>query len=176
VSDSEKNRVRLSVLDARIEARARATREAHPYWPCAEGCDACCRSLPHLPTISRDEWERLRDALLALPAPMRAEIVRRTRAPQVAPVTCPMLDRERGACLVYEARPIACRTYGFYTERDAGLYCERVSRAVEANAPAEDADAKPVIWGNGEAIAYELRSLGEPVSLREWIGDLPDQN
>ena len=160
-------RVFLPVLDGRIEARARATREAHPFWPCAEGCDACCRSLPHLPTITRAEWARLRDALLALPEPTRAEIVRRARAPQATPVTCPMLDRTRGACLVYEARPIACRTYGFYTERDAGLHCEHVTRAI-----AEHGVADQVIWGNGEAIARELRPLGEPESLRELVEEL----
>jgi Fe-S-cluster containining protein len=156
----------LSVLDAQIEARARAIRETHAFWPCAQGCDLCCRSLPHLPTIAEPEWVRLREALRMLPAPVLAEVLTRTweaeHAP--APVTCPILDRERGACLAYAARPVACRTYGFYVERDAGLHCERVTRAVEEHGAAER-----VVWGNGEAVLRELRALGEPRSLAEWM-------
>lgn len=158
-------RLTLPVLDARIEARAAATRDAHPWWPCAEGCDHCCRSLPHLPTITRAEWERLRDTTARLRPDVQDEIRARTAsAPSVGPLTCPMLDRERGACLVYDARPVACRTYGFYTERDAGLHCNRVTKAVDENA----ADG-PVIWGNGEAIAEDMKAFGEIASLREWM-------
>lgn len=158
--------VTLPILDARIEARATATRQAHPWWPCAKGGDLCCRSLPHLPTITRAEWERLREALTALPPAV--EEATRARTAEVsgapAPITCPMLDRESGACLVYAARPIACRTYGFYTERDAGLHCSRVTTAVEENARDE-----PVVWGNGEAIADDMKRFGELASLEKWM-------
>lgn len=158
-------RVTLPVLDARIEARARATREAHPWWPCAKGCDLCCRSLPRLPEISAPEWERLREALSRLDARRIGEITSRIRsAPAEGPLTCPMLDRDQGACLVYDARPVACRTYGFYTDRDAGLHCGEVLWRVE-----ERAGDDPVVWGNGEAIAEDVRSFGEPVSLRDWL-------
>lgn len=160
-------RVSLPVLDAQIEARCRATQASHPYWPCAEGCDHCCRSLPHLPEFSADEWARLRGAIEALPDAIREEIRTRTRDEQSAPVVCPLLDAERGACRVYAARPVACRTYGFYAERDAGLHCDRVTRAVE-----ERGGGEPVVWGNGESVARELRSLGEPVSLRVWMREL----
>jgi Fe-S-cluster containining protein len=152
----------LTVLDDRIQARCDAARVAHPWWPCSEGCDDCCRSLPRLPEISAAEWERLAPAIDALRPDVRALVVERALASQVAPVTCPLLDRERGRCLVYEARPIACRTYGFYTERDAGLHCDKVTRAVAAS-------SDDVVWGNGEAIAADLRAFGEPVSLREWL-------
>jgi uncharacterized protein len=159
------DRVTLPLLDERIEARARATRELHAFWPCAEGCDLCCRSLPRLPTISSAEWERLYAAVEQLPAGIREAIVEHIHAaPETGPLTCPMLDRDRGACLVYEARPIACRTYGFYTERDAGLHCEQVMRAVE-----EHAGEMPVVWGNGEAIAADMKAFGEVTSLREWL-------
>jgi Fe-S-cluster containining protein len=82
-----------------------------------------------------------------------------------------MLDRERGACLVYDARPIACRTYGFYTERDAGLHCSMVTNAVDAHAAREDpaSGPTPVVWGNGEAIAADMDAFGKPASLREWL-------
>ena len=162
-------RLTLPVLDARIEARANATRAEHPWWPCAKGCDDCCRSLPHLPAITRAEWDRLSDAIAQLPAELQETIRTRTRelaaaaATATSRVTCPMLDRKEGACLVYAARPIACRTYGFYTERDAGLHCDKVTRAVEEEAGA------PVLWGNGEAITDDMKRFGELASLAEWM-------
>lgn len=160
-----KGRVSLPVLDAEIEARAEATRRAHPHWPCKSGCDLCCRSLPHLPTISEAEWLRLRDALASLDPRTVAEIRERTlEAPARGPLTCPMLDRDLGSCRVYPARPIACRTYGFYTERDAGLHCDRVTRALD-----EHGDAEAVVWGNGEAIANVMRPFGEPRTIRFWM-------
>jgi Fe-S-cluster containining protein len=158
----------LPVLEEEIEARARSTQAAHPFWPCKQGCDLCCRSLPHLPTIALVEWERLREAIEALADSTRADVVHRTRAaPETGPLTCPLLDSARGACLVYEARPVACRTYGFYAERDAGLHCERVTRALGEQQPTE-----PVIWGNGESVASAMRAHGEPVSLRVWMAEL----
>jgi Fe-S-cluster containining protein len=161
-------RVSLPVLDAQVAARCAATVEAHPDWPCGEGCDLCCRSLPHLPTITRAEWDRLAVAIAALPASVRTEVRARTEAAEAprshgAKVVCPLLDRERGACLVYDARPIACRTYGFYAERDAGLHCERVTAALAAPHRGD------VVWGNGEAIASALREHGEPVSIGVWM-------
>jgi uncharacterized protein len=158
-------RVSLPLLDRRIEARARATREAHAYWPCAEGCDLCCRSLPHLPTIAREEWQRVWEALAALADGEREDVVARTLAAagRQGPLTCPLLDA-RGACRVYDARPIACRTYGFYTERDAGLHCDLVTRTID-----ERGIADAVVWGNGEAVLREMRALGEPVALDVWL-------
>lgn len=156
-------------MDADIERRCSATREQHPFWPCAEGCAQCCRSLARLPEITAPEWERLRARLEAMPDELRAAVGARLDAESGEPgpgrgrVTCPMLDVERDACLVYDERPIACRTYGFYTERDAGLHCDRVTAAIERSG-ATDA----VVWGNGEAIADDLRALGESRSLRAW--------
>jgi len=181
-------RVALPVLDREIEARARAIQETEPYWPCKEGCDLCCRSLPHLPTISATEWERLGPAIDALPREVQGDIRRRideasaseasaseasacdadaSAAPAGARprVTCPLLDLERGACRVYEARPIACRTYGFFTERDAGLHCALVTDAI-----AEHDAAERIIWGNGERIADAMRAHGEVASLASFMG------
>lgn len=157
--------VRLPVLDQAIDERVNATRAEHAFWPCAKGCDLCCRSLPVLPTISRVEWERLEEALLALEAVARADFVRRVReAPAKGPLTCPVLDRASGACRTYEARPIACRTYGYYTERDGGLHCGIVTEAVAAH-------EAEVVWGNGEAVARTLRELGEARSLAAWLDE-----
>jgi len=47
------DRVRLTVLFERVEARVAALREAHPGWPCARGCDGCCRRLAAVPEIAR---------------------------------------------------------------------------------------------------------------------------
>ena len=107
----------------------------------------------------------MRDAVAELPPDIQHTIAARVReAPHEGPLTCPMLDRGRGACLVYAARPVACRTYGFYTERDGGLHCDRVTRAVETNA-----GEAPVLWGNGEAIGDDMKALGEIASLAEWM-------
>ena len=159
-------RVSLPLLDEAIDARARATREEHPFWPCAVGCDACCRSLPHLPTIAAEEWARVWDAIATLEDDVRAGVIARTLAAAGAtgPLTCPLLDGARGACRVYDARPIACRTYGFYTERDAGLHCERVTRAID-----ERGVQSAVVWGNGEAVLRERRARGEAVALDVWL-------
>lgn len=154
----------LQVLDERIDARSKATREEHPWWPCARGCDHCCRSLPHLPTITGAEWERLARGLARLPDDVRAEVERRLDdAPEAGPLVCPMLDRAVGACLVYADRPIACRTYGFYTERDGGLHCGKVTAAVTENGASES-----VLWGNGAGVTDDLRGLGEVQSVRYW--------
>ena len=159
-------RTSLPVLDEQVEARAAAIRAEHTYWPCKRGCDLCCRSLPHLPTITEVEWLRVAEAIEALEPELQLDVRRRTRAAVGAepPVTCPLLDPAAGVCLVYRARPVACRTYGYFAERDAGLHCEQVSRAV-----AQHGDEERVVWGNGEAIATALRAEGEPRSLAVWM-------
>ena len=143
--------MKLRVLDERIDARARATRGEHPWWPCGEGCDHCCRSLPHLPVITEPEWERIRPVL-------DDAAIARIRAASGTPLECPLLENAR--CTIYDVRPIACRTYGFYTERDAGLHCAKVTAATR------DVD---VVWGNGEAVQQDLDTLGERRSLAEWL-------
>jgi Fe-S-cluster containining protein len=154
----------LEEIDRRIDGRAEGTREAHPWWPCAAGCDHCCRSLPTLPAITRPEWDRLAAAIGDLPPDERDDVARRIASPPpLPPITCPLLDVASGRCRVYAARPVACRTYGFYTERDAGLHCDEVTRAVAEHDP----DA--VVWGNGEAIADDLRPLGEVRTLDGWL-------
>jgi Fe-S-cluster containining protein len=152
----------LPLIDAKVLARSAAIEQAHPFWPCAKGCDLCCRSLPHQPMISAAEWERLAVALGELsPATQRA-VRARILESAAGPVICPLLDREHGACLVYDARPVACRSYGFYAERDAGLHCDIVTEAVRA----EQAE---VVWGNGESLAAELDALGERRTLAAWL-------
>ena len=73
---------------------------------------------------------------------------------------CPLLNAETGACLVYDVRPVACRTYGFYVDREGGLYCSEI---------AERKGLEDIVWGNGEAVEQRLDELGPRLSLPEWI-------
>lgn len=79
------------------------------------------------------------------------------------PVVCPLLDQTTGACPVYAQRPVACRTYGFYVQRDLGLYCHDIESRVAEGTLAD------VVWGNHDAIDRQLAGFGESRSLREWF-------
>ena len=124
-------------------------------WPCRRGCDRCCRNLAAIPQLTRAEWERLRGRIRELPAAVHARILELT---DLRPVVCPLLDSDSGACLVYEQRPIACRAYGFYRERESGLYCPEIEAAVERG------EFDGVIWGNFESV----RPREEATSLLTW--------
>ncbi len=72
---------------------------------CRLGCDGCCRHLSLFPV----EAAALAAALAEAPAALAAEIRERTReAAEDGP--CPLL--KDGACLLYGARPLICRTHG----------------------------------------------------------------
>ena len=170
-------RKRLLAIYDDVERRARATSDAHAWWPCRRGCDTCCRRLADVPRLVRAEWELLEEGLAALRPEVRAAILTRVEALDAVEaagqlprhVTCPMLDEAEGACLVYAHRPGACRTYGFYVERELGLHCELVTAAVEEHA----ASAPPVVWGNQAGVDYALTRLAEadaaPLSLTAWL-------
>ena len=157
----------LAELLADIDARVNAIRAGHPDWLCAKGCDGCCRRLAAVPRLTAAEWALLRDALAALAAPRLDEIRRNMAALAEAqrsfPVVCPLLDPESGACPVYAARPVACRTYGFYVQRELGLYCREIESRVAGGALAD------VVWGNHDAIDQRLAGLGEVRALDEWF-------
>ena len=153
----------LRVLEADIAERVRSLTGAHPEWPCRKGCDACCRRLAAPPRLTAAEWEQLREGMASLATEIRREIASRIDAmPEAGPLTCPLLDRSGGICLVYEYRPVACRTYGFYRERDRGLYCE------ELHARVERGELGDPVWGNAAAIDSRLEACGETRTLREW--------
>ena len=77
------------------------------------------------------------------------------------PVVCPLLDNSSGTCLVYEARPVACRTYGFYVQRGDVLGCGRIETISRQSAE--------VVWGNHAAVDEKLRSLGPAAELATWL-------
>ena len=72
---------------------------------CSAGCSSCCTSI----TIFPVEAEAMRDALNKLPAQM-AEKIRRHVSEHAEDERCPLLLHHQ--CLLYEARPIICRTHG----------------------------------------------------------------
>ena len=156
----------LAKLHAEIEARVVAIRAAHADWPCAKGCDACCRRLAALPQLTTAEWDLLRPAITALPAERLEQVAARIAALAAVtsgPLTCPLLDDASGACPVYAQRPVACRSYGFYAQRDGGLYCGEIAARVDDGSLAE------VVWGNHDAVDRQLAQLGETRGLGDWF-------
>jgi len=156
----------LTQLHVDIEARVSAIRDDNLDWLCRMGCDGCCRRLAEVPRLTAAEWDLLRDGLAALPSERLLEIGRNIAAldeQPLRPIVCPLLDRSAGACLVYVHRPVACRTYGFYVQRDQGLYCKGIQSRVAGGALGD------VVWGNQDAIDRRLGSLGETRDLTEWF-------
>lgn len=156
----------LTALCRDVEERARSIAARAGGWPCRKGCDACCRRLASVPRLTRPEWDLLSQGCAALPAAVRREVSRRLEGLAVAvrPVVCPLLDLSSGACLVYFHRPAACRAYGFYVQRDAGLYCGIIQERVETG------EYRDVVWGNYGALERRLGELGEARDLRDWFG------
>lgn len=144
----------LRILDNEIAARCDATMAQVSDWPCRRGCDYCCRHLADEPRLTRAEWERLDPAVTEA----MLERVARLDGP---PYVCPFLDQ--GACGVYAVRPMACRTYGFYVEREQGLYCGQIRERVERG------ELGDVVWGNQSVVERELDELGERIPLRVWF-------
>ncbi|MDD1620165.1 MAG: YkgJ family cysteine cluster protein [Methylococcaceae bacterium] len=156
----------IAQLHADIDSRVNTIRDEHPDWLCHRGCDGCCRRLAEIPLLTAEEWDLLREGLAALP-PERLRKIGQAIAALAGqtsrPIVCPMLDQAEGACLVYAHRPVACRTYGFYVQRDKGLYCNDIESRVASGALAE------VVWGNHDAVDNRLRGLGDARELTEWF-------
>ncbi len=74
---------------------------------CGAGCSSCCHQ--HLSVVPL-EWSRIRGAVEALPRERREDLHERVKTGR-SDLRCPLLgDDER--CLVYEARPMICRSHG----------------------------------------------------------------
>jgi len=153
----------LIQIQDEVYLRSGEIASAHGNWPCRKGCADCCRHLASEPRVSRDEWLLIDRALKALPADTADKARGRIRdsAGNPRPVLCPLLDSDSGACLVYEARPIACRAYGFYAERGDVLGCSRIE-SISRESP-------DIIWGNQLALEDRMRQLGPAMELSEWL-------
>lgn len=140
-----------------VHRRVAEIETANPQWPCRKGCDDCCRSLASQPRVTQEEWQRISAVL-----PETGEVRQRIRESVNAtrPVVCPLLDTGSGSCTVYEVRPIACRAYGFYAERQYVLGCSRIEEIGE--------DSPGIIWGNQSALEARLSSLGESDTFAAW--------
>lgn len=156
----------LAQLHADIDTRVQAIRGDYPDWLCRMGCDGCCHRLAEIPRLTNEEWDWLREGLVALPKESLREIELEVAAlieQPLRPIVCPLLNRSTGVCQVYAHRPVACRTYGFYIQRDQGLYCQDIQSRVA------DGDWVGVVWGNQDAIDRRLSGLGDTRELTEWF-------
>lgn len=106
-----------------------------------------------MPRLTEAEAELLEEGVARLEEPVRLAVRERVEAlgPDPArPIVCPMLDPHSGACLVYDYRPAACRAYGFYVERERGLYCAAIEDRVARG------DWPDTVWGNWAAVEAAL--------------------
>ena len=159
----------LTQLHIDIDERVANIRDNHQDWLCRMGCDLCCKRLAEIPSLTSAEWALLKEGIKTLSTEQFASLSQKMEALAVQtsrPVVCPLLDQSLGACSLYEFRPVACRTYGFYVQRDLGLYCNEIKAQVEQGALAD------VVWGNHDTIDRRLNALGDTRDLTEWFKEL----
>ena len=159
---------RLDTILFDVHSRVNLIRQQNPDWLCRRGCDGCCRRLAEPPRLTESEWERIWAAFLDLSPPLQRSVKARVKALReqaLGPYSCPFLDHGEGACMIYEVRPVACRTYGFYRSREQGLYCKDIEREVDHQA------LDDVVWGNHDAVDLRLKGLGSMRALTEWFTD-----
>jgi Fe-S-cluster containining protein len=156
----------LTELHDDIDERVSAIRLENPDWLCRMGCDGCCHRLAQIPELTLAEWTLFREGFATLSDEKQQEIrqnVATLSSQSPRSTVCPMLDKAAGACLIYAYRPVACRTYGFYVERDKGLYCHDIELRVEQG------ELNNVVWGNHDTVNRHLDKLGDKRNLVEWF-------
>jgi uncharacterized protein len=158
----------LQALYTDIEARTSGICSSQIDWPCRKGCDHCCRHLADVPCATKEEWQQAWISLKSLAPEAQKDIAARIAQLAVSsgkPIVCPFLEQESGSCTIYEARPTACRIYGFYVERDQGLYCYKIQSRLE------EGSYQQVVWGNAESIDARLQQIGPQIDLLSWWTD-----
>ena len=78
------------------------------YICCGYGCSDCCRQNLNLLPI---EYAYLQKGFILLPEPMK-KFVRNRAAQGLGDYYAPCLLLDHGACVLYDRRPIICRTHG----------------------------------------------------------------
>jgi Fe-S-cluster containining protein len=161
---------KLLALFDEVQARSGELSAQHPSWPCTRGCGACCKSLARVPELTRSEWLLLEAALFALPEAEREaclgaarDLGKSVEECGEAHCVCPMFDASAQTCRVYEARPLACRSYGFYAGRSHDAWCNLVTEHV-----AEVRDG--LVLGNLDPLEARLSRMdGERHDLLTWL-------
>lgn len=143
----------------RADAFFRSVAESQPQnLQCGRGCSLCCHGLFE---IGSGDVPVIAEGLAAMHPMRRRMIIRRavaivaeSRHPNLrecspiekerffdrtASTPCPNLD-ETGACLMYEHRPLVCRTFGLPL-RDAERYIGDVCELNFTNAPQSEKEA-----------------------------------
>lgn len=93
-------------LVTRIDRRCREIEAAQQgHIVCRKGCDECCR---HISVFAVEAVAMAR--ALSMLAPTDIALIRRQAASAQLDGPCPLLFE--GVCLLYDARPIICRTHG----------------------------------------------------------------
>ena len=155
------NKDRLKILDSEISSRCKVVHQQKADWPCRAGCAQCCKTLKEPMQVTEPEWRRLQSAIDKLESTDYENVMQGldiwSKVEAGVEHICPMLGSD-DRCLVYDARPIACRTYGYYVASDGqGRWCSIIE--------ARD-DLHEVIWG------YErsLRTENNLICLSDWLG------
>ena len=101
-----------SQLDAWYAAIAREL----PLGRC-DGCDLCGLRCAAGTPMRAEEYRRLRQSWLSLPATERRRLVRQRRSvdlsPGVSTPVCAFRDVDAGRCSLYDDRPLICRLFGW---------------------------------------------------------------
>lgn len=89
---------------------AEAVRRSGAWVTCRLGCHECCEGPFEITPL---DARRLGEAWAKLAEPEREAAAARARTFQGGDdEPCPLLDRATGGCLLYDARPMICRTFG----------------------------------------------------------------
>jgi Fe-S-cluster containining protein len=175
---------RYRELTAKVDGFFARVRERHGAdMRCGSGCDSCCRTRL---TITGVEADALRAHVAAMEPAARARLAEVARRPyDPSDMRCAALEDD-GRCLVYDARPIVCRSHGapvrLYGEADGRRFPMVVACPLNFPAGPEKADADCIL--DQETLSATLiavdgadadehgRERGERISLGALLVEL----
>lgn len=148
----------LVTLRRRIDDHfAAAQRRSPDAMRCAAGCDRCCRVRISVFAI---EAERIEARLRTLPSALRE----RVRAQANDPDRCAMLVE--GMCVVYEERPLICRSHGVPVRVDGQTQCCPLNFA-EVEAPRDSVLALEAVNQPLAVMATMHDGVGRRIALAD---------